>query len=378
MRSNAPGSIASTARAACAGDGHVVSLAPQDAAHGELDAGLVLHQQNSAAHALLLLLDPYHTPRSVRVRVSSDPEFAPAGPSPEIRLSALRPLLFGIAAYTLWGVVPVYWKLVQSIAPGELLAHRIVWGLAVAIVLLAATRGFRAYRSALRTPRLTFAVALAALLLAINWLVFIYAVTTDRVLATSLGYYLNPLVNVVLGLFVLGERLRAAQWAAVGIAAVGVAGYVLWLGELPWIAVVLALSFGLYGLLRKLASIEPITGFAVEMSVLAAPAAAFVLWLGVEGRQQVPTGSLGLDLLVAASGVVTAAPLLCFNVAARGLPLATVGILQYIAPSIALVLAVAAYGEPFEPVHAFTFGCVWIALAIFTIESVRHIRAVRA
>jgi chloramphenicol-sensitive protein RarD len=198
--------------------------------------------------------------------------------------------------------------------------------------------------------------------------VFIYAVATDRVIATSLGYYLNPLVNVMFGLLVLDERLRPLQWVAVSIAAFGVGYYILSVGELPWISVTLAGTFGLYGLVRKLAPVEPVDGFGIEMAVLAGPSLALLVGLHLLGDAELPTGDLGTDALVACSGLLTAAPLLCFNAAARRLPLVTVGILQYIAPSMTLVLAVTLWDEPFGAEQAVTFGCVWAALAIFSLE----------
>ncbi|MCA9512546.1 MAG: EamA family transporter RarD [Myxococcota bacterium] len=287
---------------------------------------------------------------------------------------------FGVAAYGLWGLAPAYWKLLADVSPVELLAHRILWSLVVAAVLLVATRSLGAWRRVMASPRHALPVALAAALLASNWLVFIHAVATGQVLATSLGYYLNPLLSVVLGLAVLGERLRRVQWIAVAIAAAGVAGYVVAVGELPWISVFLAGTFGLYGLVRKLAPVEPIVGFGVEMAVMAAPAAALVAWLAHGGEARLPFAAWGApsparDAVVAASGLVTAAPLLCFNAAARRLPLVMVGILQYIAPSMTLALAVGVYGEPFGGAQAVTFGCVWVALAIFTVDSIAASRA---
>lgn len=279
-------------------------------------------------------------------------------------------LLFGLTAYTIWGVAPAYWKYLGAYPPIELLAQRTLWSGVIATGLLALTGGFATFRVLVRSPRHALPVAGAATLLAVNWLVFIYAVHTDRIVATSLGYYLNPLVNIVLGLAVLKERLRPLQWVAVGIAAFGVCQYVFALGELPWIAVVLALTFGLYGLIRKTAPVEPIVGFGIEMAVLAVPSLALIATLTLSGVATLPSGDLVTDAVVAGSGLLTAAPLLCFNAAARRLQLTTVGILQYLAPSMALVLAVTLYGEPFERVHAITFGCVWMALLIFTAESI--------
>ena len=182
---------------------------------------------------------------------------------------------------------------------------------------------------------------------------------------------------MLLGFFVLGERLRPLQWLAVGCATVGVASYLLVLGSLPWIAVLLALSFGLYGLIRKQAPVAPVPGFGVEMTLLSVPALLYLVWLNAAGDGSLPTGRVGTDAWLAAAGVVTAAPLLLFNGAAKRLALITVGVLQYIAPSIGFVLAVVAYGEPFDTVHAWTFGWVWTGLVLFTFESWREARRAR-
>jgi len=278
-------------------------------------------------------------------------------------------VLYGLGAFSIWGFAPAYWKVLRSLEPVEVLAHRVLWAFVVGLLLIAGTTGFAEYRAVLRSRAHLWPVAVAAVLLAVNWLVFIYAVSNEQVLATSLGYYLNPLLNVVLGLAVLGERLRPIQWIAVVLAAGGVAQYVVVLGELPWISVALATSFGLYGLVRKMAPVGPIAGFGVETTLLSVPALVYLVWLWSEGRAVLPVGQLGLDSFIAASGLLTAAPLVLFNAAARQLTLVSLGILQYLAPSIALVLAVAVYGEPFEPVHAWTFGCVWLGLVLFTIES---------
>lgn len=293
-------------------------------------------------------------------------------------MTSLRPLLFGIGAYAMWGLAPIYWKLLVAIPATELLAHRVLASLLVAMTLLAVTRRFSEFRSVLRTPRALMAVAVSGLLLAINWLVFIWAVMDGQVLATSLGYYLNPLISVVLGLVVLGERLRPTQWLAVGLAAIGVAGYVASVGSLPWVSVVLGLSFGLYGLVRKLSPTLPIPGFAVEMSLLAVPAILYVVLISFEGRLALTSVSPITGLVLAASGLVTAVPLLFFNAAARDLDLSTLGILQYIAPSISLLLAVAMFGEAFTAAHGFTFACVWLALLVYTTDSVLRLRRARS
>jgi len=287
-------------------------------------------------------------------------------------------ILFGLVAYGLWGVVPIYWKQWAGISSVEVLAHRVLWSLAIAVVLLWWTKGTALYGELLRSPRHLLPVAAASALLALNWLVFIYAVQSGQVLATSLGYYLNPLLNVVLGMLVLGERLRPLQFIAVAFATAGVGYHIYSLGELPWIAAVLASSFCIYGLLRKTTPVEPIVGFGIEMTVLSVPGAIYIAYLFATGTATVPNGELRLALLLPFSGVLTAAPLICFNFAAKRLTYITVGILQYIAPTITLLLAVLWYGEDFGTAQRVTFALVWVALAIFTAEALWFYRQNRA
>lgn len=281
---------------------------------------------------------------------------------------------YALASYTLWGLTPAYWKQLGALPPLEITAWRTLFGLAVGLALLAIARRGPELLDTLRRPRRVAAIVSSALLIGGNWLVFIYAVQSDRVMHTSLGYYVNPLVSVALALAVLGERLRRAQWIAVTIAALGVAWWTLRLGGLPWISAVLAGSFALYGLVRKLAPVTPIVGFAMEMSVLA-PIAALFLTTRAPGALVLPSADATLLAWVAASGAVTAAPLVFFSSAARRLPLALLGVFQYIAPSLALWLAVAVYREPFTLDHMLCFVCVGIALVIFSVDSFRAARS---
>jgi chloramphenicol-sensitive protein RarD len=224
----------------------------------------------------------------------------------------------------------------------------------------------------LRVPRAAAAVAAAAALIATNWLVFIYAVQTDRILATSLGYYINPLVNVLVGMLVLRERLSRAQGIAVALAGAGVAFQTWQLGTLPWISLVLAASFGLYGFVRKVAPAPPLAGFCLETVMLAPVAAIALAWLGARGEAVIPSAGLGSIVLVAGSGLLTAAPLLAFASAAKRLPLSTLGFFQYLAPSIAFGLAVLLYDEPLTTAHVVGFGCVWSALALVMWDSLQQ------
>lgn len=277
--------------------------------------------------------------------------------------------LYAIAAYGFWGLVPIYWKWLADLPALELVGPRIVWSATLLVVVLVGAR--RGREIAFPDRRLIAPVIVAALLIATNWLIFIHAVQTDQIIATSLGYFINPLVSVFLGLVVLGERLRPLQVAAVTLACIGVAAYTLRLGSLPWISVALALSFGLYGLVHKMNPQPPLPGLAREMLVLIPVAVIVQLWLVWAGRSALADASLGMHALVALSGVVTAAPLLCFRAATARLPLFAVGMFQYLAPTLTLIIAVAVYGEAFTLDHAITFGCVWLALALFTFDAIR-------
>jgi len=287
-------------------------------------------------------------------------------------------MLYALTAYGIWGMAPLYWKAVEALPASELLGHRILWSGAVGIVLVSATRAWPEFRGVFASRRFWLPVLVTALIIGCNWFIFLWAVLHDRVLATSLAYYIAPLVNVLLGVLILHERLRPWQIAAVVLAAAGVLQLALSLGELPWVTLVLAFSFSFYGLLRKLAPVQPVVGFGFEMLVLAPLACAGLAWLAHGGRTVFPSSDPLLDLLVVGSGVFTAAPLICFNSAAKRLRLSTLGLFQYIAPSITFLLAVALYDEPFTRRHALAFGCVWAALAIYSVDSLRRARPLDA
>ena len=297
--------------------------------------------------------------------VQSDPSSAP--------IHTASGTGFALAAYGLWGLMPAYWKQLASIPAPELTAWRALCSAAFGIALLLLTRRSRELTRVLRDARGTLPIALSAALLAINWLVFIFAVQTGRITDTSLGYYVNPLVSVALGFAVLRERLRPAQWVAVAIAAAGVAWWTARLGGLPWISAALAVSFALYGLVRKLVPISSLVGFALEMAFLA-PLAALFLVTQPPGSLALPGASTPVAAWLAASGLVTAAPLVFFASATRRLPLFAIGLFQYISPSLALLLAVVWYGEPFTRDHAIAFGFVAVALAVFTLDALRSTR----
>lgn len=281
---------------------------------------------------------------------------------------------YALGAYTLWGIAPIYWKLTSWVPAGEILVPRVLWTALLMLALLLATRRGAELRRLLTPGRPLWISLAAALLLGLNWLTFIYAVQTERVLATSLGYYVNPLVSVLLGLVVLGERLSSLQALAVALAALGVASMLVGSASLPWISVVLAFSFALYGLLHKLFPKPAQAGLALEMCLLAPLAIGYWLWLSTRGQTVHLEAPLASQLLIAASGLVTAAPLLCFHAATRRLSLVSVGMFQYLAPTVALLLAVFLYGEPFERAHAIAFGCVWVGLACFAFDALHRAR----
>jgi len=278
-------------------------------------------------------------------------------------------LVYGLAAYGFWGLMPLYFRCVRDVSPLEMLAHRIAWSF-VLMVLLAGVLGLgpRVARC-LCSPRLALLLAISSALVAINWLVYIHGVAIERVVHTSLGYFVTPLVSVLLGIIFFREHLRRAQWLAVGLAGLGLVVQVIWLGELPWISLAIAGSFGLYGLVRKVAGVDGMTGLTVETLFLFPPALGCLLFWYSQGTSAFGQGNAGLDVLLMLSGPMTAVPLVCFGQAARKLPLSILGILQYIAPSIQLLIAVNLFGERFEPAQRLSFGLIWTALALFTLES---------
>ncbi|MDP2196941.1 MAG: EamA family transporter RarD [Rhodocyclaceae bacterium] len=270
-----------------------------------------------------------------------------------------------LAAYTLWGLVPVFFKQLATVPALEIIAHRVLWSLLLLAGLLAVRGRLGAAWTAARNPRILARVALAATLLTINWLVFVWAVNVNRVLETSLGYFITPLISVVLAVVVLHERLRPRQWAAVLLALIGVALEGWRSGGLPWVSLVLAGSFGLYGLLRKQLPLDAANGLLLETACAAPVAALYLLWLGSAGQFGT---TMTIDALLIASGAVTAIPLLLFAVGARRLPLVTLGFLQYIAPSLTFLLAIFYYDEPMNLPRLLAFAAIWAGLALYSTD----------
>ncbi|MBY6203697.1 EamA family transporter RarD [Halomonas denitrificans] len=297
--------------------------------------------------------------------------------APNVRSPSTLPLLAGLGAYGLWGVVPLYFKLVGEAGADEIIAHRVLWSV-VFLALVLAVRYRGRIRSSVRiSGRVAAALAVSGALVAANWLIFVYAVNTDRVLQTSLGYFINPLVSVVLGTVVLRERMRPVQGIAVALAAIGTIYLAVRVGRPPWLALGLAASFGLYGLVRKVTDVGPMVGLFWETLMMTPVVALWLLFLADPAALAFGAGSPAFDLLMAGTGLVTVVPLVLFATAARGLPLITVGLMQYIAPSISFCLAVFLFREPFTPDHAVAFALIWTALALYTASAARHARLQR-
>ena len=285
--------------------------------------------------------------------------------------------LFAFAANLLWGFMPVYIKLLREAGSVEILAHRVVWSVVVVSLLLAVTRKWGQLKALVRRPKALAAVAFAAVLLAGNWWMYIYGVNTNRVVESALGYFINPLVIVVLGVTVLRERLRAAQWLAVGIGAVAVGVLTVDYGRLPYIALFLALTWGGYGLVKKRLQLGATEALLVESGVLAIPALAYLVWL--TSTPDTAFGDhVGLTLLLVSAGFVTAVPLLFFAGAANRIPLTAIGIMQYLTPVLQLALGVFLFHEPMPPARLAGFALVWLALIVFTADGIRAASRARA
>ncbi|PSV24808.1 MULTISPECIES: EamA family transporter RarD [unclassified Photobacterium] len=284
---------------------------------------------------------------------------------------AKRGIILAISAYTMWGIAPIYFKSITSVPPLEILSHRVIWSFFFLALIIAFSRQWVRVKAVLTQPKTLFLLTISALLVGCNWLIFIWAVNNNHLLDASLGYYINPLLNVLLGMLLLGERLRRLQWAAVLIAAIGVIAELIQFGSLPWIAFALATSFGFYGLLRKKINIDAQTGLFIETFVLLPLAAIYLFFISSSPTANLTDNSFNLNLLLVAAGIVTTLPLLCFTGAATKLKLSTLGFLQYIGPSLMFILATFIYQEPFKLEHGITFGCIWLALLLFSIDGIR-------
>jgi len=278
-------------------------------------------------------------------------------------------ILYGIGAYVLWGFFPIYWKFLHDVPALQVIGHRIVWSFGVLLVYILATRQWQEFRAVAFRAKTIAIYAVAGILLSINWLIYVWGVNAGFIVESSLGYFINPLLSVLMGVIFLRERLRPAQWIPVVIAAIGVIYLTIVYGRLPWIALSLALSFGFYGLVKKLAPLGSLYGLTLETGIVFPAALVYLLVLQTKGMGSFLHAGTPVDLFLMGAGIVTTIPLLMFASAARQIPLTMVGILQYIAPSLQFLIGVFVYKEPFDQAHLIGFGIVWVALVIFWVEN---------
>ncbi len=271
-------------------------------------------------------------------------------------------------SYVIWGVLPLYWKALQSVPSDQIIAHRIIWSVVFLAILLIATGGLGSLRATLSNRKDMVIIVFCAVLIAINWYTYIWAVNSNHIVEASMGYYINPLVSVLLGVLVLKEKLDVYKYIAIFLAAAGIIIMTIEYGKVPWIALALAVSFGLYGLLKKLVSANAITGLTLETVILMPIAGAYVLWMQFSGNGALGKLPLPLVLLLLCAGIVTATPLLLFGSGAKKLELSTVGFLQYVSPTISLVLGIFVYKENFSTIEIISFGLIWVGLIIFSVS----------
>lgn len=285
-------------------------------------------------------------------------------------------IALAVGCYCIWGMLPLYFKFLHTVSPVEVVAQRIVWSMVLVLVLIALRTGLSSLVAVLRDGKLMKPLTVSACLILVNWLVYVWAVHADHVVAASLGYFLNPLINVVLGVTFLGERLRRGQVMALVIALIGVSILAFAAIDTLWISLVLGLSFGLYGLVRKVTRVAPMRGLAAETTVLAPFALAYLAWIASTGQMAFGTGATVTTLLVLA-GAITAMPLLLFAMAAQHLSLSAMGVIQYIAPSIQFLTGILLFDEDLNRGQLFSFLLIWIGLILFTVDSIRAARASR-
>ncbi|MEU1277935.1 EamA family transporter RarD [Streptomyces sp. NPDC005805] len=287
-------------------------------------------------------------------------------------------LLYGIGAYGMWGLVPLFWPLLQPSGAGEILAHRMAWSLVVVAVALLVLKQWGWVRELVRSPRKLGLITVAATVITVNWGVYIWAVNSGHVVEASLGYFINPLVTIAMGVVLLKERLRPAQWTAVGIGFAAVLVLAIGYGQPPWISLTLAFSFAVYGFVKKKVNIGGLESLAAETAIQFLPALGFLLWLGADGSATFGAHGTGHALLLAATGIVTAAPLVCFGAAAIRVPLSTLGLLQYLAPVFQFLLGVLYFREAMPVERWAGFALVWLALSFLTWDALRTARRSRA
>lgn len=283
-----------------------------------------------------------------------------------------RGLLLGLTAFTLWGFFPLYWPLLEPAGAVEILAHRIFWSMVVMVGLVAATRRLATVRATFAVRRTRWLLALAAVLISINWGMYIWGVNHHHVVETSLGYFINPLVSVLMGVLLLGERLRTLQWVALGIAGVAVLALTVEYGHPPWIALALAFSFASYGLAKKMADAGAIESLVIETVVISPVALGYIIFLTATGASTFGHHGAGHAALLMGTAVITVIPLLCFGAATTRIPLSTMGLMQYLTPTGQFIIGLVVFAEPMPPMRWVGFGLIWLALALFTYSSLRN------
>ncbi|WP_289139086.1 EamA family transporter RarD [uncultured Brevibacillus sp.] len=280
-------------------------------------------------------------------------------------------VFYAIAAYFMWGLLPLYWKVFQSMGAWEILAHRIVWSVVFVAIIIVVTKRTRKLRESVSGVKMVGALIVCSLLISANWLLYIWAVNNDQVMQTSLGYYMNPLITVLMGVIFLKEKMHAGQWISLALASCGVLYITIQYGEFPWVALSLALTFAFYGLAKKLVKLEAIIGLAWETLFVAPIALAYLLMIQINGTETVSALAWWQVLLLTLAGVGTALPLYWFAQAAARLPLSMIGFIQYLSPTISLLSAIFLFHEPFTTTHMISFSLIWGALIIFTVSSIR-------
>lgn len=278
---------------------------------------------------------------------------------------------YALSAFLIWGLTPVYWRALCGVGAFEIILHRMLWSFVLLMVLVLANGQLKTLARVFGSFKTASVLLVTALLVGGNWWIYVWAVNNGRVLEASLGYYINPLVNVFLGMLFLHERLRRAQAVAVLLAMTGVMILTIGYGVLPWVSLALAFSFGIYGLIRKVTDVTPLVGLTVETLLLAVPAGAWVLNLHLDGSGAFLSTGIRTDLLLVGTGVLTATPLLLFNLGAKRITLASLGFIQYTAPTCMFFLGITLFGESFTPIRAWTFGLIWTALALYSWDAVR-------
>ncbi|MFP6583043.1 MAG: EamA family transporter RarD [Candidatus Hydrogenedentota bacterium] len=283
-------------------------------------------------------------------------------------------VICAVGAFTIWGLNPIYFRMIRQVSATEIIAHRVIWMIILLLLAVTFTRKWGVLKGYLTNRRLMGMMVITALLISTNWLAFTWAVTHDRVLHTSMGYFINPICNVFLGMVFLRERLRPGQTVSVVLAGIGVGYMIIQHGSLPWIAIILPITFGTYGLLRKQIQIDSFNGLLIEAIILTPIALGYLVYLSTQSAVVFLEEGTGLKLLIMLSGPITIAPLMLFAAGVKRIPLSTIGVFQYIGPSLTFLLGVFVFKEPFDSVQLVTFTFIWVSLIIFTFEGLRHSR----